>query len=65
MNETINRALKIMEDRAQYYTDRAKVTRNELQDRMVVFSAAYANAANILRAAIDENLEVLKEYEGA
>ena len=58
-------ARDIMLQRAAYYTERQKVTRDEIQDRMCVFAAAYRNAANILTEALNENVEMLKEYEGA
>ena len=63
--DLIVRARDIMLRRAGYYTERARVTENEIQHQMFIFAAAYGSAASILTEALNENTEVLREYEGA
>lgn len=58
-------ARDIMLQRANFYNHAAKFAHDDYLVRKLTFAAAYENAANILTAALNEDWELLRNYEGA
>ena len=51
--------------RAADYNEWAKRKKSPYLDRLLAFGAAYEGAAAILTAALNEDWELLRNYEGA